>query len=284
MRIFPLCLLLLFSCSDNSFREGKFFAGNIYVTAKTLNNGKMLYTEYCMPCHGVKGDGKGVSSKGLRVSPRDFTKGLYKFGRVDAEGPPRDEDFYRIIKKGLHGTAMIPWDMGKGQMYAVVQYLKTFAPEVWEGKEKALGNPIIPPKDPYGIARKQSAIVRGRDVYHAVGECQTCHRGYMQQDQFKKIYQKINGSVPEIDETFYQVKLQESEYGKMTVPPDFTWHDVRSAETVEELFVRIAAGVGGTAMPGWQGTLEDEDIWAISYYVKSLMEKRGKRKLQEAVR
>ena len=112
MRIVPLFFLLL-SCSDNSFQEGKFFAGNIYVPAKTLNTGKMLYTEYCMPCHGVKGDGKGVSSKGLTVPPRDFTKGLYKFGRVEAGGPPRDEDFYRIIKRGLHGTAMIPWDMDK---------------------------------------------------------------------------------------------------------------------------------------------------------------------------
>ncbi|MCY4524870.1 MAG: c-type cytochrome, partial [Halobacteriovoraceae bacterium] len=234
------------------------------------------YTEYCMPCHGVKGDGKGVSSKGLTVPPRDFTKGLYKFGRVEAGGLPRDEDFYRIIKEGLHGTAMIPWDMGKGQMRAVVQYLKTFAPDVWEGKDKTLGKPIIPVKDPYGIARKESGIERGKEVYHVLGECQTCHRGYISKDEFVRMYKKNNGSLPDFDDTFYQIKLQESEYGHMTVPPDFTWHEVRSTQTVEDLFVRISAGVGGTSMPGWQDTLEDDDIWAVAYYVKSLMEKKGK--------
>ena len=100
----------------------------------------------------------------------------------------------------------------------------------------------------------------------------------------KKVYKKINGSVAEVDETFYQIKLQESEYGKMTVPPDFMWHEIRSAQTVEELFIRIAAGVGGTAMPGWKDTLEDDDIWAVAYYVKSLMEKKNRKEITEGAK
>ena len=269
------------SCRDNTFRQGKFFAGNRYVTAETLNRGKTLYTEYCLPCHGFRGDGKGHSAKGLAVPPRDFTQGLYKFGQVVAGELPHDKDFYKIIKEGLHGTAMIPWDMREGQMDAVVQYIKTFALETWEGREKALGRPIVPIPDPYELARKKSAIQRGKVVYHIIGECQTCHSGHVGKNEFVQMYQKINGSPPDLetsfDASFYQVKPQESEYGVMTIPPDFTWHSVRSAQTLEDLYIRIAAGVGGTAMPSWKGTLEDEDIWAIAYYVKELMERRQRK-------
>jgi len=41
---------------------------------------------------------------------------------------------------------------------------------------------------------------------------------------------------------------------------------------VIELAHRIAAGVGGTAMPNLEGVLEDDEIWAVSYYVRSLMD------------
>jgi mono/diheme cytochrome c family protein len=34
----------------------------------------------------------------------------------------------------------------------------------------------------------------------------------------------------------------------------------------------LNAGVGGTSMPAWKGVLEDDQIWAVAYYVKSLME------------
>ena len=75
-------LLVLTSCSDTHFKEDKIFAGGVYAPVKALNDGKSIYTEYCMPCHGVNGDGKGIASKGLAVPPRNFTLGLYKFGNV----------------------------------------------------------------------------------------------------------------------------------------------------------------------------------------------------------
>ena len=91
-----LSLVTLVSCSESHFKEDKIFAGGVYVTAKQLNDGKSLYTEYCMACHGVKGDGNGVSSKGLSVPPRNFKLGQYKFGRVVSGELPHDEDFYHI--------------------------------------------------------------------------------------------------------------------------------------------------------------------------------------------
>lgn len=266
-------LMALVSCSDTHFKEDKIFAGGVYATAKQLNDGKSLYTEYCMPCHGVKGDGHGVSSKGLSVPPRNFKLGQYKFGQVVSGELPHDEHFFNILKKGLNGTAMLPWDLTEQQMFNVVQYIKTFAPEKWEGADKKLGEVIVAGKDPYGDAHKDSAIQRGKEVYHIVAQCWTCHRAYASRAELTQMSQKINNSpMNEIDPEMFHVKLQPSDYDIATMPPEFTYDQVRSAVTVEELYVRINSGVGGTAMASWKGVLQDDEIWAVAHYVKSLMD------------
>lgn len=260
------------SCTENHFKEDKIFAGGVYASAESLNRGKSTYSEYCMPCHGVKGDGKGTSAKGLQVPPRNFLLGQYKFGRVVSGELPRDEDFYKILKEGLHGTAMLPWkELSETQMFNLVQYIKTFAPAKWEGADKKLGDVIPVTKDPYGDAHIESAIERGKEVYHVVAQCWTCHRAYVDKNEFSKMSEKINGKpVTEFDPDMFHVKLQPNDYGYSSLPPEFTYDFIRSAKTVEEIYVRLNAGVGGTAMPSWKGTLQDDEIWAVAHYVKYL--------------
>ena len=257
------------SCSESHFREDKIFAGGKYVTAKTLNKGKQTYTEYCMPCHGVNGDGKGVAAKGMKVPPRDFTTGVYKFGHVLSGELPHDKDFSDILKKGLNGTAMLPWDLRPEQENAVIQYIKTFAPQVWEGKDKELGAHVELINDPYGLAHQSAAIAKGKAIYHGEANCQSCHRAYIGVEALGKILEE---SPREVDMTSYAQKPQETEWGFQNIPPDFTWDTIRSARTVEELAQRIAVGIGGTSMPAWKDTITDDQIWAVSYYVKSLMD------------
>ena len=267
-------LTILVACSESHFKEDKIYAGGVYAPALALNDGKSVYTEYCMPCHGVNGDGKGTSAKGLSVPPRNFKLGEYKFGRVVSGELPHDEDFYKILREGLTGTAMLPWkELSDKQMFNLVQYIKTFAPEKWDGADKKLGETIVLTKDPYGDAHKESAILKGKEVYHAVAQCWTCHRAYVSHAEFSEISQKINGKgVTEFDPEMYHVKLQPNDYGYSSMPPEFTYDSVRSAKTVEELYIRLNAGVGGTAMPSWKGTLQDDDIWAVAHYVKYLMD------------
>lgn len=272
-------LLFLFACSDNTFKEEIIFAGGVLAPSLDLNAGKTLYTEYCMACHGVEGNGKGVAYKGMQVPPRDLTLGKYKFGNVLAGELPHDEDFYKILREGLHGTAMLPWDMSDKQMFQVVQYIKTFAPDTWVGKEKELGAKITPTKDPYGIAHRNAAIERGRSVYHAVAQCQSCHRAYVSYEDFSKINEAEYGDKLALDDMLpdmYYSKPQPSDYGFNSLPPDFTWHHIRSGYSEADIYVRLVAGVGGAAMPSWRDTLTDEDIWALSHYVSSLVELKNK--------
>lgn len=264
-----IALLSLVSCQENHFREDKIFAGGLYVKKDALNKGKQIYTEYCMACHGVDGDGKGVASKAMKVPPRDFTKGVFKFGDVVAGELPHDEHLYKILDHGLNGTAMLPWDLTLAQKYQVVQYIKTFAPQVWEGKDKKIGEAIVLTKDPYGEAHKQAAIEAGKKIYHVDASCWSCHRAYVSKQELAQL---TDQKVSDIGNDSFEVKLQETEWGFKNLPPEFTWNSVRSATTVEEIYIRLSAGVGGTAMPSWKGTLEDDQIWALSHYVKYLMD------------
>lgn len=274
-----ILLISLFSaiaCSDNHFKEDKFFAGGVYASAHQLNLGKTVYTEYCMACHGEKGDGKGVASKGLIPPPRNFTLGIFKFGKVLAGELPHDSHLIEIIQKGLHGTGMLKWDISNDQALAVVQYIKSFAPQAWEGKDKKLGEPIIATKDPFGLARRSSAIERGKVVYHGVAQCYTCHRAYVPFEELSKIQKEVNGeALSENDPENYKLKLQDSDHGYKNIPPDFTWHAIRSVNSIEDLYIRLAAGVGGTTMPSWKDTLSDDDIWAAAYYVDYLQSLRN---------
>lgn len=272
-----LTLFSLFSCKEQEFKKGIVVAGGKYVSAETLNTGKAIYKEYCMACHGVDGDGKGVAAKGLYPPPRNFKTGLIKFGNVTSGELTHDDAVYKALKHGLNGSAMLPWDLEEGQMIAVWQYIKTFAPDVWVGKDKELGKKIELTKDPYGLAHRERAIEIGRDVYHATAACQACHRGYVTFEEFKDISKRVNDEdIDELDEDFYQSKLQDSEHGYLVRPPDLTYHKSRSVYdgNVEDIYLRLAAGVGGTTMPAWRGTIEDSEIWAVSYYVQHLMEMR----------
>ncbi|MBK23626.1 MAG: hypothetical protein CME70_06435 [Halobacteriovorax sp.] len=262
-----------FGCQDNHFKEDVIMAGGRYVKSDTLNYGKSIYTEYCMACHGVNGDGAGVAAKGMAVPPRNFKLGLIKFGNVASGELTHDDAIAKSLHEGLKGTAMLPWDLSENQTDAVIQYIKTFAPKTWIGKEKELGEKIEITKDPFGLARKTLAIEKGKAVYHAVANCQSCHRGYVTLNEYNDILSAAGeDKVSELDEDFYKIKLQDSDHGYATMPPDFTWHDVRSGQTVEDLYLRLAAGVGGTGMPAWKGTIEDDEIWAAAYYVRYLMD------------
>lgn len=269
-------LLFLASCNIDRqpFTEGKILNGK-EIDAKTLNLGYTTYVEYCIQCHGREGKGDGPSSKGLLPPPRNLTQGLYKFPWTQYGELPHDEDFARIIRGGLKGSAMLPWDISDERLYAVTQYIKTFAPQVWEGKDKVLGTKFELPKDPYGPEKKAEAIERGKRVYHVTAACTQCHRGYETKADISAWNKEINGA-PLKDADFaadlYQLKNQDGEYNYKVTPPDFTYHWLRSITTIDTVVQRLMYGVTGSGMPGWKDVVSDDDLWALAYYVQDLRE------------
>jgi mono/diheme cytochrome c family protein len=252
------------------FRESKILNGK-EVKASTLNLGYTTYVEYCIQCHGMSGKGDGPASKGLLPPPRNFTQGLYKFAWVPYGELPHDEDLARIIRHGLKGTAMLPWDISDERLNAVIQYIKTYAPQVWEGKDKTLGNKFELPADPFGDTYKHIAIEKGRKVYHVTAACTQCHRGYATKEEINAWASELKTTV-EVGADYYQLKTQDGEYNYKVLPPDFTYHQLRSITDVPSIVQRLMYGVTGSGMPGWKDVVTDEELWALAYYVQDLRE------------
>ncbi len=250
--------------------------GGQMVPAHVLTEGARAYAQYCRTCHGDKGDGKGTSAKGLRPPPRDFTLGVFKFAAVPAGTLPHDEDLERIVRTGLHGTAMLNWDgVPEAKVRQIIQYLKTFSPR-WKDEEP--GEAIQPTEDPWR-GREADGVLRGKKLYHGLARCQGCHPAFAPKAFIYEATKELTGSgSSDFRDDMYGSELKESDFGVKLLPPDFTRSELRSIRPdhrIGDLYRVIASGVGGTAMPTWRGSLPEDDIWALVHYVDSLVALRG---------
>lgn len=93
-----------------------------------IRNGRVIYLEYCAPCHGDtgKGDGKYYAS-GLNPKPRNFTN-LEFINQVS------DEYLAEVIKKGTASVGKSPFCPPWGrtlsedeQIENVIAFLKTLS-------------------------------------------------------------------------------------------------------------------------------------------------------------
>jgi len=246
--------------------------GGVTYQPSQLRHGADLYSSYCRPCHGAKGDGQGASAGGLNPPPRDLRLGLFKYAAVAAGQLPTDEDFRRTLLRGLTGTAMRGWDVPDAELGDLIGYLKTFSPR-WQTEKP--GEPLVPSSDPW-IGREAEATRRGELVYHGLAQCAVaCHPAYLPREKIRE----ATASLTHMQLTAFRANLfdavaKPSDYGYAILPPDFTFDRLRTGNSREALYRVIAAGVGGTAMPAWRGVLPEQELWALAYYVQSLAQLR----------
>ncbi len=250
--------------------------GGKVVAASVLTAGAQDYTLYCRSCHGDLGDGKGPAAPGLFPPPRDFRAGIFKFGAVAGGALPSDDDLVRIVRSGLHGTAMLGWDgIPEANVRGILQYVKTFSPR-W--KEEEPGEVVATTPDPW-VGKEAAGIARGRKVYHGFAQCLGCHPSYAPRKFVYEATKELTGNnTTDFRDDMYGSVLKESDFGVKLLPPDFTFSDLRSVRPghrLEDLYRVVASGVGGTAMPSWKGALPEEDLWALVHYVSSLVDERG---------
>ena len=90
--------------------------------------GKAVYKRYCVGCHGMNGDGRGIYRADLNPQPRDFTKGVFKWTGGSAGSLPSDDDLLITISEGVYGTTMPRWSaLRESDRRYVIQYIKTFS-------------------------------------------------------------------------------------------------------------------------------------------------------------
>lgn len=289
MRPLTACLVLLTlaACAKDTrpFKAPVKLAGKM-VSAETLNLGRTAYLQYCRACHGDQGKGDGPSAPGLRPPPRNFTQGEFKFGGVLDQKLPRDEDLVRIVRSNLHGTAMLGWDVPDRELNAILQYIKTLS-DAWKDDD-AVGEPVVADADPWGPGNESQAIARGKLLYHGFAQCLNCHPAYATPSEIDQASRELSGQ-PKTDfrPDMFLPELKSSDYtapdGKpvQLLPPDFLINPVRSIQPdteLTDLYRILVAGVTGAAMPAWDPQILPEkgrDMWALAYYVRSLIRMRG---------
>lgn len=246
-----------------------------HLSAARLTRGRLDYVQFCASCHGFEGDGNGRSGQHLRPPPRSFKQNNFKFTKVVAN-LPTDEALLRLIQRGLTGTPMYPWALSEEQLLDIIQYVKSLSPPEsgWRDVYTEIGDRVDTGEDTWA-GREDKARARGEEIYHGLAGCHACHPGYVTSSRLAEIRGDAEGtkyrddlSYPALKGSAYTVKDKEIFF----LPTDFTWHQVRSGITTLDLAETIASGIKGTAMPQWKGSVPDEDIWAMAYYVRGLID------------
>ena len=247
-----------------------------------VEEGRGAYLTYCVGCHGVAGDGRGEAARFLSPLPRDFQTASFKFSSTRSGRLPTDDDLRRSIRDGLRGSAMPGWDLLPARTIdALIVYIKTFSPR-WTGRDPASMIPVV--NDPYRKRKdKSAAIARGEAVYHGFATCWTCHPAYVSQGRINQYLAAMENPTRE----YFRPLLSESEAkpnaeGEVIYPPDFVRDFVRAGAGIDDIYRSIGAGITGTAMPTWIDSMEYKtkdgevlvdpaDVWAMAYYVQSLI-------------
>jgi mono/diheme cytochrome c family protein len=172
-----------------------------------------LFREHCVHCHGISGDGMGPTASFLKPYPRDYRQGKFKFTSTPTGAMPTDDDLERIIRNGVPGTAMPPFEVALAQpeIDALVEYVKYLSlrgrveialvmqildlnigeqlptdretlvelvllPEVekWQSAKELVIRPEAAPPEDYGTV---ASITKGRELFFSEkkGNCVLCH-------------------------------------------------------------------------------------------------------------
>jgi mono/diheme cytochrome c family protein len=213
--------------------------------AQTHLLGQRLYGAHCKVCHGAKGDGKGPQAVSLSPPPRDLTTGIYEFRSTPSGSLPTDQDIWKVISNGLHGTAMVPWPtLSESDRWALVTYLKGFSSRfAAEGPAVPVTVTAAPPPS--------SALIRlGRKLYIEVG-CQECHG------------MQGRGDGPSAS------KLSDSR-GRSFRPTDFVVGPLKRGSSMRDTYLTLRTGLNGTPMLSAANALTPEQTWALAAYIQSL--------------
>ncbi|MFQ5651077.1 MAG: c-type cytochrome [bacterium] len=213
---------------------------------ETVVQGKLIYEEKCVQCHGADGMGDGPAAERLNPRPRDFTRAKYKIRSTDSRELPTDEDLFNVITNGMPGTSMPAWDdLSADDRRNVVAYIKTFS--------KRFDQAGAPPKKLNlgdKVSSSDESVAQGRQVYEEI-ECSKCHG------------QEGRGDGPSalslVDEWEYPIR-----------PADLTesW-TFRGGSSAEDIYKRFIAGLDGTPMPSIIGSfVMDEDIEEIQIKIE----------------
>jgi cytochrome c oxidase cbb3-type subunit 2 len=213
-------------------------------SADLVARGKEEYEDHCIGCHGAKGDGNGLAATFLFPRPRDFTIGAFKFRSTPSGSLPTDGDLFRTVTRGVRWTAMPTWhELPDKTRLALITYIKTFSPR-W--KEEKPEPPLLIKTPPVATPE---VLARGKQLY-VKAKCWECHGD------------AGRGDGPSADQLKDDLRFP-------IRPADFTKGQFKGGSHVTDIYRTMTLGLDGTPMPSFADSMNDDERWAISYFVLS---------------
>jgi len=216
----------------------------------TLAEGKVIYFDRCVYCHGELGDGNGPAADFLDPRPRDLTMGMFKIRTTESGQLPRDIDLFNAVSRGLSGTAMPRWELtlSEDQRWKVVYFIKTFTPE-FADPDFNPENFVVKASSP--IPFSEDSAAKGREIF-LKAKCWECHGKQGRGDGQKSD------------------TLQDGWGFKLRVRNLTRGWSLKGGNRPEDIFYRFSTGVDGTPMPSFIKTLSEEERWHLANYISAL--------------
>lgn len=252
--------------------------------AAPLKLGAEVYTLRCQPCHGVNGDGLGVTANYLNPRPRDYTKGIFKFTSTPYGAKPRRSDLLATLRRGVTGTSMPSFeDLSPEDLNAVVDYviflsqrgelqneLLTMAQDEEEIVPEYVDEAVTGIIDRWNEAQSQlvmpltpmppftaETIAKGHELFLKQA-CNKCHGA--------------NGRGGSMG----GVEIGMDSWGQKAAAADLTSGMFRGGGRPIDIYRRIYSGINGTPMPAFNEVFakEPDDIWYLVHFIRDTGERR----------
>lgn len=246
--------------------------------AAVLDRGYHVYQRRCVQCHGSSGDGGGPVATSLYPRPRDYRKGIFKFGSTPFGTKPVRADLILTVQRGISGTSMPAFHLlPKEEIEAVIDYvlalthrgelesqLTTEVASADEYEEDILKDALTLIQDRWSQADQAvyyplsvepvftaEHVAAGRKAFLTKG-CAQCHG----EDGRGQTAENLKGD-------------RQDAWGYPTRAADLTSGMLRGGSRPIDVYRRIYGGINGTPMPAFNITLKDEPetLWNLVAYV-----------------
>jgi cbb3-type cytochrome c oxidase subunit I len=214
--------------------------------ANLFEEGKMLYTQKCLSCHGGSGNGQGPYARNTVERPANLNERISNYPQ-----PPDDFQFWRV-SGGVPGTRMPQWGMSQSEdtIWKINNYELSFV----TGAMRTV--PVsVPAEDAINYANSTSATPpisgtveeykKGQALYNLY--CAQCHGVTGNGDG------PASSLVP----------------GGYINPPPISLIDAGAAlTTYGEYLYFIREGYATTNMPPWKYVFNDEETYQVIFYTQ----------------
>jgi len=210
--------------------------------------GKLVFEQNCVVCHGPKGDGNGELAPTLMPRPRSFREGMFKFRTTPFGKLPTEDDLRHTIRNGLSGTAMGMFGhLSEEELTSVIEYVKSFSRR-WRRPENFAGPVKLPPKPEWfaDAAQVTAHADKGKTLF--ANTCASCHGA------------SADGKGP-------AVAALRDHMDQPARPSDLRQPHLRCGDRPEDVYRVLSTGLNGTPMISFDETLTPEQRWDIIAWI-----------------